>query len=73
MTALDEGKDRPKEAIQALRSEAVDDLEAGLGVLHVAACKGSLEVCKYLVEHLQFDTNEPDNEGLYHYKPMIGV
>ncbi|KAM3370801.1 hypothetical protein ACQJBY_018247 [Aegilops geniculata] len=31
----------------------------GLGVLHLAACSGHLEVCKYLVEELGGDVNAP--------------
>jgi hypothetical protein len=59
---LDEGKGRPKEAIEALRWEGVEELE-GVGVLHAAASKGSLGVCRYLVEELQVDVNGVDKEG----------
>jgi hypothetical protein len=60
---LDEGKGRPKEAIEALRWEGIEELE-GVGVLHAAASKGSLGVCRYLlVEELQVDVNGVDKEG----------
>ncbi|CAM0955253.1 unnamed protein product [Alopecurus aequalis] len=62
VTMVDEGRGRPKEAIEALRLEDVEELK-GLGVLHTAASKGSLEVCRYLVEELQVDVNGVDKEG----------
>lgn len=36
----------------------------GIGVLHYAACKGHLEVCKYLVEELAGDINMAGAEGV---------
>uniref|UniRef100_A0ACD5U298 Uncharacterized protein n=1 Tax=Avena sativa TaxID=4498 RepID=A0ACD5U298_AVESA len=62
VTMLDEGRGRPKEAIEALRWEGVEELE-GVGVLQAAASKGSLEVCRYLVEELRVDVNGADKEG----------
>ncbi|CAM0883901.1 unnamed protein product [Alopecurus aequalis] len=61
VTELDDGRGRPKEAIEVLRSGDVD--LQGLGLLHVAASKGSLEVCGYLVEVLHFDVNDAETEG----------
>jgi hypothetical protein len=49
---LDTGRGSLKEAVEALRVEDVGLLQ-GLGALHVAASRGRLEVCRYLVEELQ--------------------
>jgi len=35
------------------------DMGGGIGVLHIAAVGGHLEVCKYLVEELGGDVNAP--------------
>ncbi|XP_024315535.1 tankyrase-1-like isoform X2 [Brachypodium distachyon] len=59
---LDIGKGNLKEAVEALRVKDVGELE-GLGVLHIAACRGSLEVCRYLIEELRVDVNVVDKEG----------
>ncbi|CAM0955251.1 unnamed protein product [Alopecurus aequalis] len=56
------GRGRPKEAIEALRLVDAGNME-GLGVLHVAASRGSVEVCRYLVEELQVDVNVVDKKG----------
>jgi hypothetical protein len=61
---LDDGRGHPRESIELLRSQEVEGLE-GLGVLHAAASTGSLEVCVYLIEHLLFDVNAIDHEGLF--------
>jgi hypothetical protein len=62
VAVLVKGRGRPKEAIEALRVEDVEGME-GLGVLHVAASRGRLEVCIYLVEELQVDVNGVDSKG----------
>ncbi|XP_044410660.1 protein TANC1 isoform X6 [Triticum aestivum] len=59
---LDNGRGRPKEAIEELRVEDVGQLE-GFSALHIAASKGSLEVCRYLVEELLVDVDLVDKEG----------
>ncbi|CAO2210919.1 unnamed protein product [Urochloa humidicola] len=38
--------------------------KGGMGVLHIAACAGHLEVCKYLVEELGGDANMIAAEGV---------
>ncbi|CAL5012371.1 unnamed protein product [Urochloa decumbens] len=38
--------------------------KAGMGALHIAACAGHLEVCKYLVEELGGDANMTAAEGV---------
>ncbi|KAF7021617.1 hypothetical protein CFC21_034538 [Triticum aestivum] len=35
----------------------------GLSVLHIAACFGHLDICKYLVEELKGDVNAPGYGG----------
>uniref|UniRef100_A0A0E0NF43 Uncharacterized protein n=1 Tax=Oryza rufipogon TaxID=4529 RepID=A0A0E0NF43_ORYRU len=35
----------------------------GMGALHLAAGKGRLEVCRYLVEELRLDVDDADQEG----------
>uniref|UniRef100_A0ACD5U2M4 Uncharacterized protein n=1 Tax=Avena sativa TaxID=4498 RepID=A0ACD5U2M4_AVESA len=62
VTMLAKGRGRPKEAVEALRVEEVGNLE-GLGILHVAASRGMLEVCIYLVEELLVDVNCVDKKG----------
>lgn len=59
---LDMGRGRLKETVEALRVEDAGLLQ-GLGALHVAANRGRLEVCRYLVEELQVDVNAVDKEG----------
>uniref|UniRef100_A0A452Z8M0 Uncharacterized protein n=3 Tax=Aegilops tauschii subsp. strangulata TaxID=200361 RepID=A0A452Z8M0_AEGTS len=62
MIILDNGRGRPKEAIEELRVEDVGQLE-GFSALHIAASKGSLGVCRYLVEELLVDVDLVDKEG----------
>ncbi|OQU78664.1 hypothetical protein SORBI_3008G025400 [Sorghum bicolor] len=50
-SALDGGKGRIREAVEAVRDELGD------GVLHVAAALGRTRVCAYLVEELHMDIN----------------
>uniref|UniRef100_A0ACD5VMG5 Uncharacterized protein n=1 Tax=Avena sativa TaxID=4498 RepID=A0ACD5VMG5_AVESA len=63
--AMDGNLGRLKGVVKSL-TKGNDDLSAifsfntgGLNVLHVAACMGHLEVCKYLVEELGGDVNAP--------------
>ncbi|PNT71136.1 hypothetical protein BRADI_2g23628v3 [Brachypodium distachyon] len=62
VTKLDMGKGNPKEAVETLRVKDAGMLE-GVGVLHIAACRGRLEVCRYLIEELRVDVNGVDKEG----------
>uniref|UniRef100_M8BE86 Uncharacterized protein n=1 Tax=Aegilops tauschii TaxID=37682 RepID=M8BE86_AEGTA len=62
VTMLDMGRGRLKETVEALRVEDAGLLQ-GLGALHVAANRGRLEVCRYLVEELQVDVNAVDKGG----------
>uniref|UniRef100_A0ACD5U004 Uncharacterized protein n=1 Tax=Avena sativa TaxID=4498 RepID=A0ACD5U004_AVESA len=61
-TMLDRGRGRLREAVDALRWED-EGMMKGLSPLHVAASRGSLEVCRYLVEDLGVDVNLADGEG----------
>ncbi|KAE8795622.1 Protein STIP1-like protein [Hordeum vulgare] len=58
---LDLGRGRPKKVIEDLRVEDDPKLE-GFSALHIAA-RGSLEVCRYLVEELLVDVDLVDKEG----------
>ncbi|KAL5728551.1 hypothetical protein ACHQM5_001622 [Ranunculus cassubicifolius] len=40
----------------------------GIGLLHAAASGGRTNVCKYLLEELNFDVNEEDDNG---YTPLL--
>ncbi|CAM0955248.1 unnamed protein product [Alopecurus aequalis] len=62
VTMLDNGRGRPKEAIESLRVEHAGEMD-GLGALHVAASRGMLEVCRYLVEELRVDVDGVDKRG----------
>lgn len=55
-SALDAGKGRLREAVEAVRNR-------GAGALHVAAGRGRIKVCAYLVEELRMDVNTPDDSG----------
>ncbi|KAE8805924.1 protein fem-1A [Hordeum vulgare] len=59
---LDMGRGRLKETVEVLRVEDAGLLQ-GLGALHVAAIRGRLEVCRYLVEELHVDVNGVDKGG----------
>ncbi|KAM0870988.1 hypothetical protein ACQ4PT_039676 [Festuca glaucescens] len=59
---LDTGRGRLREAVEALRW-ADEGMMKGLSPLHVAASRGSMEVCRYLVEQLRVDVNVVDGEG----------
>uniref|UniRef100_A0A0D9YSH3 Uncharacterized protein n=1 Tax=Oryza glumipatula TaxID=40148 RepID=A0A0D9YSH3_9ORYZ len=50
------------EAVQAARLRGTGPLD-GMGALHIAASKGRLEVCRYLVEELRLDVDDTDQEG----------
>ncbi|VAH07978.1 unnamed protein product [Triticum turgidum subsp. durum] len=67
---LDNGRGRPKEAIEELRVEDVGQLE-GFSALHIAASKGSLGVCRYLVEELLVDVDLVDKEGPSIFRTLI--
>ncbi|XP_021835582.2 uncharacterized protein [Spinacia oleracea] len=43
--------------------EEICDDSFGRNALHAAASRGKLDVCKYLVEELQFDVNKQDANG----------
>jgi hypothetical protein len=70
MIILDNGRGRPKEAIEGLRVEDVGQLE-GFNALHIAASRGSLGVCRYLVEELLLDVDLVDKEGASISKTLI--
>ncbi|XP_051210500.1 uncharacterized protein [Lolium perenne] len=59
---LDTGRGRLREAVDALRW-ADEGMMKGLSPLHVAASRGSMEVCRYLVQDLGVDVNVVDGEG----------
>uniref|UniRef100_A0ACD5TZE0 Uncharacterized protein n=1 Tax=Avena sativa TaxID=4498 RepID=A0ACD5TZE0_AVESA len=59
---LDRGSGRLREAVEALRVED-EGLMKGLSALHVAAGRGNLDMCRYLVEDLGVDANVVDGEG----------
>ncbi|KAL6893757.1 hypothetical protein ACP4OV_007855 [Aristida adscensionis] len=46
------------------RAAVFSFIRDGFGVLHLAACLGHLEVCKYLVEELGGDANMTGDEGV---------
>ncbi|XP_037442209.1 transient receptor potential channel pyrexia-like [Triticum dicoccoides] len=55
-SALDGGKGRLKEAVEAVR-------DCGAGALHTAAGRGRTPMCAYLVEELGMDVNAADDKG----------
>ncbi|KAF8686182.1 hypothetical protein HU200_043656 [Digitaria exilis] len=55
-SALDGGKGRSAEAVEAVR-------DCGAGALHVAAGRGRMAVCRYLVEELHVDVGAVDESG----------
>ncbi|KAK3157987.1 hypothetical protein QOZ80_2AG0131300 [Eleusine coracana subsp. coracana] len=55
--ALDKGRGRLREAVEAARTED------GTWALHLAAGNEQLEVCNYLVEALRVDVNAADDKG----------
>ncbi|XP_037448681.1 ankyrin-1-like [Triticum dicoccoides] len=59
---LDMGRGHSKEAIEGLRVEEAGKLQ-GFSALHIAATRGSLRVCRYLVEELLIDVDLVDKEG----------
>ncbi|KAF0895764.1 hypothetical protein E2562_014371 [Oryza meyeriana var. granulata] len=54
--ALDEGDDRLADKVGAVRDSN------GVGALHLAAARGSLPVCQYLLEELRVDVNAVEFE-----------
>jgi hypothetical protein len=69
---LVEGRGRLGEAVQAARLRGTGPLD-GMGALHIAASKGRLEVCRYLVEELRLDVDDTDQEGpsLTRYRTLL--
>ncbi|KAM0870981.1 hypothetical protein ACQ4PT_039674 [Festuca glaucescens] len=59
---LDMGRGRLREAVEALKVED-DGLLKGVSALHIAALRGRLEICSYLVEGLGVDANVADEYG----------
>ncbi|KAG0533048.1 hypothetical protein BDA96_04G158800 [Sorghum bicolor] len=55
---LDGGEERGAEKVRAVRSSN------GLGALHLAAARGKLPVCRYLVDDLGLDVNSINEAGL---------
>ncbi|RLM79729.1 hypothetical protein C2845_PM12G14170 [Panicum miliaceum] len=55
-SALGDGRGRLREAVEAVKSR-------GSGALHVAAGRGRMPVCAYLVEELLVDVNASDDSG----------
>ncbi|KAF8686177.1 hypothetical protein HU200_043650 [Digitaria exilis] len=55
--ALDKGRGRLREAVEAARTDG------GNGALHLAAGAVRMEVCSYLVEGLRVDVNAVDDKG----------
>ena len=55
-SALDAGKGRLREAVEAVKSR-------GAGALHFAAGRGRLAVCVYMVEELHTDVDASDDKG----------
>jgi hypothetical protein len=62
-TALDAGKGRPREAVEAVKDD-------GAGALHLAARHGRTPVCAYLVEELRVDVNAMDDSGCSSLPPF---
>uniref|UniRef100_A0A0D9VG47 Uncharacterized protein n=1 Tax=Leersia perrieri TaxID=77586 RepID=A0A0D9VG47_9ORYZ len=60
---LDEGRGRPGKAVQAARLGGIDEAVDGMGVQHIAASKGRLGVCRYLIEELRMDVDDVDEGG----------
>ncbi|GJM85043.1 hypothetical protein PR202_ga00771 [Eleusine coracana subsp. coracana] len=55
-SALDAGKGRLRESVEAVR-------DRGAGALHLATGRGRMKVCAYLVEELHVDVNTVDESG----------
>ena len=53
-SALDGGKGRITQAVEAVR-------DCGAGALHVAVGRGRMAVCTYLVEELHLDVDTTDD------------
>lgn len=54
---LDGGEGRGAEKVRAVRDSN------GIGALHLAAARGKLPVCRYLVEDLGLDVNSTSEAG----------
>ncbi|KAK1616797.1 hypothetical protein QYE76_022314 [Lolium multiflorum] len=66
VTALDAGKGRPREAVEAVKDD-------GAGALHLAARNGMTPVCAYLVEELRVDVNALDDSGITPLGHAVGA
>lgn len=69
MKKLDKGRGRPNKVIEAMRVEDAGELE-GLGALQIAACRGRLEVCRYLVGELRVDVDGVDKKGPFLFETL---
>ncbi|CDJ26388.1 unnamed protein product [Triticum aestivum] len=61
--ALDKGRGRLRETVEAVTVEGGDEALEGVGALHLAAARGNLVMCAHLVEELRMDVNAVDNGG----------
>uniref|UniRef100_A0A0E0JZY9 UBP-type domain-containing protein n=1 Tax=Oryza punctata TaxID=4537 RepID=A0A0E0JZY9_ORYPU len=62
VTLLDGGRGRLREVVQAAMAQDTESWD-GMGALHIAASKGRLEVCHYLIEELRLDMDDADQGG----------
>nr|XP_040260676.1 26S proteasome non-ATPase regulatory subunit 10-like [Aegilops tauschii subsp. strangulata] len=61
--ALDKGRGRLRETVEAVTVKGGDEALEGVGALHLAAARGNLVMCAHLVEELRMDVNAVDNGG----------
>ena len=59
-----------EEAVEELRVEEAGKLQ-GFSALHIAASRGSLNVCRYLVEELLIDVDLVDKEGPSIFRTLV--
>ncbi|XP_039789663.1 poly [ADP-ribose] polymerase tankyrase-1-like isoform X3 [Panicum virgatum] len=60
---LDKGRGRVRETVEAVTVDSDNEEMKGLGVLHLAAGNGKLEMCRHLVEDLLMDVDILDSAG----------
>ena len=60
---LDKGRGRLRETVEAVTVDSDNEEMKGLGVLHLAAGNGKLEMCRHLVEGLLMDVDILDSAG----------